>query len=59
MLSFGNYDLILVIDQREASLQRGALITLQTTLSAHKIAYTMRMLPIGDFVWICRENRQG
>ena len=58
MLACGNYDLVLVIDQREACLQRGALLTLQTTLAAHDIPYSMRTLPIGDFLWLCRERKK-
>lgn len=52
----GSFDTILVVDQREAAAHMGAMSTLHSMLSSEGIPYTLRMLPIGDFAWICKDK---
>ena len=61
VLPGGSFDLILVIDQREALSHKDQSAILTSQLLARKIPFTFRTLPIGDFVWICkgRTNNTG
>jgi hypothetical protein len=55
----GTFDVILVVDQREALQHKDNAAILTTYLMAQRIPFTFRTLPIGDFAWICKSRIHG
>lgn len=53
----GTFDVVLVIDQREAKKDRDTTAIIQSKLLAEGIPFIQRTIPIGDFVWICKSNK--
>jgi hypothetical protein len=58
-LKAGTFDVILVVDTREAQSHKDNAAILSTFLLAQQIPFLFRTLPIGDFAWICKSRLYG
>lgn len=53
----GTFDVVLIIDQREAKRDRDTTAIIQSKLLAEGISFIQRIIPVGDFVWICKSKK--
>lgn len=55
----GTFDVVLIIDQREAKKDRDTTAIIQSKLLAEGIPFIQRIIPVGDFVWICKSRQDS